>query len=265
MVVSFRDIVIGLRSLNIEPDRPLILHASLSSFGEVRGGAETVVGALLSVFPQVMTPAFTFKTCLVPEDGPQENGIHYGTGRDLNQMAEFFTPSMPADKIIGVISETLRKNPQAKRSNHPMLSFAGVGLDELIASQTLEEPLAPIGGLMARGGYVLLMGVDQTVNTSIHYAEKLAGRKQFTRWALTPQGVKESLAFPGCSDGFDDINIYIGDMERQVTIGSAQVRAIPLAPMIAAVKTLIERDPLALLCKRSECERCDAVRQAVNA
>lgn len=265
MVVSFRDLVVGLRSLGVEPDRPVIAHASLSAFGEVRGGAETVIGALLSVFPQLMMPAFTFKCCLVPEDGPADNGIQYGTGRDLNQMAEFFTPDMPVDKIIGVIPESLRKHPQAKRSIHPLLSFTGVGVAPLLEMQTLQEPLAPIRGLTAAGGYVLLLGVDQTVNTSIHYAEKLAGRKQFVRWALTLQGVKECPAFPGCSDGFDEADPYFADFTRQTTIGGARVRAIPLAPMVDAVKTLIEHDPLALLCKRSECERCDAVRQAAQA
>ena len=66
-----------------------------------------------------------------------------------------------------------------------------------MAVQTLAEPLAPIGALAQRGGWVLLLGVNQTVNTSLHYAERLAGRPQFTRWALTYEGVRECPQFPG--------------------------------------------------------------------
>jgi aminoglycoside 3-N-acetyltransferase len=62
----------------------------------------------------------------------------------------------------------------------------------------LDDPLAPVGALAEENGTVLLIGVNHTVNTSIHYAEKIAGRKQFIRWALTPQGVRECPGFPGC-------------------------------------------------------------------
>ncbi len=263
-MISYRDVINGLKALNIEAGRPVIAHASLSSFGEVRGGAETILGALLTAFAGVMMPAFTYKTMLIPEDGPEENGLLYGSGKDANRMAEFFTPDMPADVLMGTVPEKLRKMPTARRSAHPILSFTGLGVDDALAAQSLEEPLAPIGELARRGGWALLMGVDQTVNTSIHYGERLAGRKQFLRWALTPQGTRACQGFPGCSNGFEKITPAAAGCTRAVRIGGAQITAMPLRDLLATVQGVIRADPLALLCDRPDCERCGAVRKAVR-
>ena len=246
-MLTFRQLLKSIRQLNIPPDAPVIAHASLSAFGEVHGGAETLLGALLTACPRVMMPAFTYKTMVIPEVGPENNGMEYGTGEDRNKMAEFFRPGMPVDPLMGSLPERLRRHPKAKRSSHPILSFTGVGVDEALAAQTLEEPLAPIGALAEEGGYVLLLGVDHTVNTSIHYAEKLAGRKQFIRWALTPKGVVACPGFPGCSDGFNQIEPHLEGVARRVTAGWARLQAIPLQDLLATARRLIEMNPRALL------------------
>lgn len=255
-MVTFRDLTSSLQQLGIARSQPVISHASLSAFGDVRGGAPTVIGALLTVFPRIMMPTFTYKTMIIPEVGPPGNSLNYGSGKDANQMAEFFDPDMPADKLMGVIAETLRQHPKAHRSSHPILSFAGVNLDEALAAQSIEEPLAPIQVLTEEGGWVLLIGVDHTVNTSIHYAEKLAKRKQFVRWALTPTGIRECPGFPGCSDGFDALKPHLEEITHQKQIGEALVQAVPLLQMITAIRHLIEEDPASLLCARSDCQRC---------
>jgi aminoglycoside 3-N-acetyltransferase len=77
-------------------------------------------------------------------------------------------------------------------------------------------------------GWVLLFGVDHTVNTAIHYAESLAGRKSFVRWALTREGVRQCPGFPGCSNGFWQAKQYLEPITKHVSIGSADVSAIRL-------------------------------------
>ena len=259
-MITFRHLVAALRGLEIDPRRPVIAHASLSAFGEVQGGAETVLGALLYWLDTLIMPAFTYKTMVVPEIGPEENGMAYGSHRDANLMTQFFSPNMPVDRLMGVLPEALRRHPKSSRSSHPILSFVGVNAEEYLACQTLAEPLKPIGALVEAQGWVLLLGVDHMVNTSIHYAERLAGRKQFVRWALTTHGVVECPRFPGCSDGFNRISPHLTQVARHAQIGSAQVQAVPLVDLISTVKTIIEADPLALLCENSYCERCPAVR-----
>ncbi len=263
-MISFREIVSGLRQIIHDRRQPIIVHASLSSFGEIRGGAETLLGALLMITDGMMMPAFTYKTMIIPEQGPADNGIAYGSGLDNNRLAEFFYANMPVDSTIGATAETFRKQPYSKRSSHPILSFAGVNVEEALNAQTFQEPLAPIRVLLEQDALVLLLGVDHTVNTSIHYAEKLAGRKQFIRWALISEGVRECPNFPGCSDGFEQAAPHLEDITRQTKIGDAQVRVIPLQPMIERLTSLIREDPLALLCPRNDCDRCSTIRRSVT-
>lgn len=260
-MITFREVLTSLRKLGIENSRPVIVHASLSAFGRVNGGAETVAGALLAAFQTVIVPAFTYKTMIIPEVGPEDNAITYGSGKDTNRMAEFFTPSMPVDKMIGSIPEALRKHPKAGRSIHPILSFAGVNAAPILESQTLEHPLAPIEKLAELSGYVLLLGVGNTVNTSIHYGEYLAGRKQFTRWALTLDGIKECPRFPGCSDGFNALKETLEPITTKSQAGEAEIQAVPIPELLDAVQDRLKNDPYALLCTREDCARCNAVRE----
>ena len=262
-MLSFRNLSSALQKFDLD-GKPVIVHASLSAFGQVRGGAETVLGALLTETPMLMMPTFTYQTMVVPTAGPPDNGITYGTRQDSNRMAQFFTPEMPADKSMGVIAETLRQRPEAKRSMHPIYSFAGIGVKNALDAQTLDDPLAPIAALTEANGWVLLMGVDHTVNTSIHYGEQLAGRRQFIRWALTYQGVVECPHWPGCSGGFNEIAPHLEWITQTTQIGNALVQAIPLQPMIEIVQDILHENPLALLCDQPECERCNAVRDSVQ-
>ena len=259
MPVSLSDLKTGLAKLGLTKHL-VIAHASLKAFGHIEGGAETMLAALLDSVRGIIMPTFTYKSMLNPEVGPPRNGITYGSETDLNKLAEAFYPEMPADKMMGVLPEFLRKHPKAKRSSHPIQSFAGIRADAVINSQRIYDPLSPIGMLAEQDGWVLLLGVDHTVNTSIHYAEKLAGRLQFIRWALLQDRVVECPGFPGDSDGFNVIAPALEKYTRRVEIGNALVQAVHLKSLIKVVMDQIKENPFALLCQRQDCERCTAVR-----
>ena len=259
MSVSSSDLKTGLAKLGLTKHL-VIAHASLKAFGHIEGGAETMLAALLDSVRGIIMPTFTYKSMLNPEVGPPRNGITYGSETDLNKLAEAFYPDMTADKMMGVLPEFLRKHPKAKRSSHPIQSFAGIRADAVINSQRIYDPLSPIGMLADQDGWVLLLGVDHTVNTSIHYAEKLAGRLQFIRWALLQDRVVECSGFPGDSDGFNVIAPALDKYTRRVEIGDALVQAVHLKSLIKVVMDQIKENPFALLCQRQDCERCTAVR-----
>ena len=259
MSVSSSDLKTGLAKLGLTKHL-VIAHASLKAFGHIEGGAETMLAALLDSVRGIIMPTFTYKSMLNPEVGPPRNGITYGSETDLNKLAEAFYPDMPADKMMGVLPEFLRKHPKAKRSSHPIQSFAGIRADAVINSQRIYDPLSPIGMLADQDGWVLLLGVDHTVNTSIHYAEKLAGRLQFIRWALLQDRVVECPGFPGDLDGFNVIAPALDKYTRRVEIGDALVQAVHLKSLIKVVMDQIKENPFALLCQRQDCERCTAVR-----
>jgi aminoglycoside 3-N-acetyltransferase len=263
-MLAYEQLKRAFESLGLQ-DKAVVGHASLKSFGRVDGGVETLLRAVLDSVGALVMPAFTYKTMIIPEVGPQNNGLTYGSDGDMNRMAEPFTPDMPADKQMGLVPETLRRLPQARRSMHPIQSFTGINADKFLSAQTLQSPLAPIGALTDADGWVLLLGVDHTVNTSIHFAEKLAGRKQFTRWALLPNRIVECPGFPGDSAGFEAIAIDLVRDTHSLKIGDAIVKAVPLKTLIEVVVRRIKADPLALLCQRVDCERCNAVREIQRA
>jgi aminoglycoside 3-N-acetyltransferase len=260
--LTFAGLKAALQSLELT-DKPVIAHASIKSFGPIEEGALALFDALIASVGALVMPTFTYKTMLTPEVGPANNGITYGASQDLNRMAEPFRQDMPADPLMGALPEILRQHPGAKRTQHPILSFAGLRADSVLDTQTILEPLAPIGALARADGWALLLGVDHTVNTSIHFAEKLVDRKQFTRWALLPSRVVECPGFPGDSAGFNEIGADIAKDTLFVEVGNAIVQAVPLKRLLDAVTAQLSKDPLALLCRRDDCERCAAVRAVV--
>ncbi len=261
-MLGYRDLILAFEELGLRK-HPVIAHASLNAFGEIQGGAEALLGAVLDSVGALVMPTFTYKTMVTPEVGPPNNGIEYGSEHSLNRMAVPFRPNMPSDKLMGILPEKLRQHPKARRTRHPILSFAGINADEALDSQTIFDPLAPIYALYKQDGWVLLLGVDQTVNTSLHYAEKLNERKQFIRWGLTPRRIIECPGFPGCSRGFQAIEPEVKRARRSVQVGKAFVQAMPLWGLFDIVTHLMEKDPLALLCQQADCERCNAVRKTM--
>ncbi len=163
------------------------------------------------------------------------------------------------------MAETLRRHPRAHRSLHPVLSFTGVNVEEALARQSLAEPLGPIAWLAEFDADILLLGVDHTANTSLHYAERLAGRKPFVRWALTAEGVVVCPGFPGCPDGFGVIAGRLEGVARRASLGEAEIALIPMRDLLHVAVAWIRDDPRALLCNRPDCERCGAVRASLKA
>jgi aminoglycoside 3-N-acetyltransferase len=238
----------------------IIAHASLKPFGYIQGGAEAVLEAMLVSFYSIIMPTFTYKTKIIPDVGPPNNGITYGSGKDTNKLAVPFHLDLRADPMMGMLPETLRNHSSATRTGHPILSFAGVNAGPILFTQTIYEPLDPIGALGQQDGWAVLINVDHTSNTSIHYAEKLAGRRQFLRWALVDNRVVECPNYPGDSMGFQAIEEYMRFDTRRVDVGDGFIQAVPLRRLFNVVYEILKKDPLALLCERRDCERCNAVR-----
>jgi aminoglycoside 3-N-acetyltransferase len=263
-MLSYRELTTRLRELGVGPRGRVVAHVYLPALGPIAGGSETVLGGLLATCEMLLMPAFTFQTMVTPTAGPPENGLTYGADPDQNAHAEFFRSDLAPDPAFGEAARALQNRPGAIRSTHPILSFVGLGVTEGLHAQTLEDPLAPIGWLAEQDGDVLLLGTTHTSDVTLHYAEQLAGRKRFLRWALTPEGVAACPLFPGCSDGFDSIQPRLKGIARSVRIGAAEAQLIPIRDLVHVAVSWIRQDPRALLCERLTCERCGDVRAAVR-
>ena len=255
--VTQSDIACGLQQLGLDTSSSVIVHSSLKSFGHVEGGAVSVCNALDEVCGTVLMPASSWDLTGIPAppglERPHNAAPMASSWRDFDDAlarALPFTVDLPIDRELGCILETMRRRCNPIRSEHPLFSYLAVGerAGQLIGSQTLDNPLAPLALLEQGGGYVLLIGVSHIANTAIHLAEQRLGRGCFWRYAKVAEGVWMELPnIPGQSDGFDAIEPALAPVTREVRIGSSRVRLIPIADVVDVATRMIRADPRALL------------------
>jgi aminoglycoside 3-N-acetyltransferase len=263
-MISYHNINGALNSMGLRRDIPIIAHMDHSVFGKIKGGASTLMGTLLSTVDNVMIPAFTFSTMVTPEEGPENNYLRYGESSGKNLDAKIFSHTLPSELSNQEAIDILQRFPGTFRSSHPIFSFYGLGLDIVLLDHTPDKPYLPIKKLMDLGGWVALIGVDQSQNFSIHYAEFLAGRKQFLRWAINPDGIYACPHFPGCPNGFHKLDYYLQDELRITLIEDTRFCAVPIETLISTAVALLKEDPFALLCNDLKCMRCNLVRAEIR-
>ena len=270
MNVTQADIERGLRELGLNAASHVLVHSSYKAFGGVEGGPMTVVRALVDSVATLMMPAFaSHRSAVWDERGLFENNAYPAAapeGWDISQV-EPFTHDTPANPTMGIINETFRREYDVARSGNPMMSFVAYGAlaRELCGAGTDIDAVEPINRLMEATGQVLLLGVTHTNSTAVHLAEQLAGRKQFVRYAMTPDGVRMAMS-GGCGNPFDDLQPHVQHLERRVEVGVSTLRCYDLQPYVETARRLIEDDPEALLCPTTKsCVRCDAHRSRVPA
>jgi len=263
-MISYHILIDALKTLGLNRDIPVIAHLDLSISSRIKGGTGTLMGALLSTVDNVLLPAFTFSTMVTPEEGPDNNNLQYGENSVKNLEAKIFSHSLPSELSNQEAIDILQEFPGTSRSDHPIFSFYGLGLDVALIDQAPDKPYLPIKIMMGLGGWVILIGADPSQNFSLHYAEYLAGRKQFLRWALTPGGISACPHFPGCPNGFHKLDYYLQGELRELLIEGIRLYAVPLESMISTAVALINEDPFALLCNDLNCVRCNLVREDIK-
>ena len=263
-MITYRDISTALSDLGLRRETPAIVHISLSRIGSVRGGLNAIMGALLATVDNVIIPTFTFSTMIIPEEGPPDNNMEYGSGREANLEAKVYAFDLPSDMTDHEAGDALRENSYTYRSEHPVFSFVGLGLDVALVSHPVDDPYAPVQYLRKMGGWVVLMGSEPADNFSIHLAEKNAGRKQFTRLALTQEGIQEVPFFPGCPQGFRKLDYYLQDELHHTQVGGRDWQAVRLDTLLDTATALMKEDAFALLCNDLHCKRCNIVRDAIR-
>ena len=263
-MISYHNITGALKSIGLQREIPIIAHMDHPIFVRINGGATTLMGALLSTIDNVMIPAFTYSTMVTPEKGPENNYLQYGGNSKKNLDAKIFSHTLLSELPNQEVIDILQGFPGTFRSSNPIFSFYGLGLDTVLVDHTPDKPYLPIKKLMDLGGWVVLIGVDPNQNFSIHYAEFLVGRKQFLRWALTPDGISACPHFPGCPNGFHKLDYYLQDELRVTVVEETKFCAVPLKTLISTAVALLKEDPFALLCNNLQCIRCNLVRAEIR-
>jgi len=263
-MLQYRDIKSAIHELGIERDDPAIVYVSSHLIPQVRGGAQTILGAILGSIDNILMPSYTFQTMVIPEFGPPDNLVTYGSGRISNLDATIFTPELPADFEDSQISNVFRSYPDVTRSCHPIFSFLGLGLNSALIAQTIDDPYGHIRYLQAMDTKIVMLAKDPSALFSLHYCEKQSGRKQFTRWAITQDGIIECPHFPGCSQGFHKILYHIDGVLMKTQILDEPCISVSLNQLLSTALELLAEDPYALLCNDLQCKKCNAVRKDIR-
>lgn len=159
------DIILQLEKMGAPKDKIVIVHASLKAVGEVQGRAQGLLDALVKYFTAeggvLCVPAHTWK--------------NFYSGK------EYALDETCTKTCIGTLGDVAVADPRSLRtSGNPTHSLSLFGKkDKIEKLARLEEqvntPTSPLGcyGKIIEEGFVLLIGVGQDKNTTMHCVEEM--------------------------------------------------------------------------------------------
>lgn len=156
--VTQADITRGLEDVGIRHGDVIFVHSSLSAFGHVEGGADTVINALLESVGDagtVVVPTFTW------DSFHDKSGVIF----DMRN-----TPSE-----VGRITEVFRHRPEAIRSPHICHSVAAIGTHarEMVRdTPSAYDPGGTFDTLYTLNAWNLFLGVSFGSCTALHAVEE---------------------------------------------------------------------------------------------
>ena len=176
--VTIRSMVDDLHTIGMEAGQTVLVHSSMSKIGWVSGGTQAVIMALMEVLGAdgtLMMPSHTSQNTDPANWGNPP--VPESWWQIIRENRPAYDPTLTPTREMGVIAENFRKMTGVQRSQHPIGSFTAIGkhADFLLEKHdSLEEmfgDVSPIGKLYQCDGYVLLLGVSHSNNTSLHLAE----------------------------------------------------------------------------------------------
>jgi aminoglycoside 3-N-acetyltransferase len=234
----------------LKPGDTVLIHSSLKSFGYVEGGADTVIRSLMDTIGEegtLIVPALT---------GRREDSAVSPPVFDVSNTKCW----------TGIIPETVRNMESARRSLHPTHSVAAIGLKKEYITAGHENSNSPCDkkspyykNAMIRG-YIMLAGVDQESNTSIHSCEEIAGvpyhlQKDAIEISITGYGGKKITVTnrlhnwekPATDfNKLDELYENKGIMKKYV-VGNSTIRLINAFDMFEFTINLLTNNPVYLL------------------
>lgn len=265
-MIEQQDLIRAIEQLGLK-DAEVCIHASLRSFGEpVNGGAKTITDAFLSCGCTILAPAFTYHYQVkpIPPYMPQRNGAGdytYFLNGSYDDTGQIFsiTGKDISTQEMGLLPEYILSQQESHRGNHPLNSFTAIGpkAKKLTENQNPTDLYASFRTLTDDNGFVLLMGIGLDKATIIHYAEQLAGRTPFMRWALDKAYNVIPVFTGGCSDGFENFEGILKNTASEIEVGKSLWRCYKAKDITRLCANEIIRNPHITHCANSQCDRCN--------
>nr|WP_239075815.1 AAC(3) family N-acetyltransferase [Listeria ivanovii] len=173
-----KKIVSDLERVGIAKGDTIIFHASMSKAHWICGGAVAVILALQEAVGENGNIVMPAQTGQLTDPAKWENPpVPESWWKIIRAETPPFDPFVTPTRGMGVIAETFRSMPDVSRSFHPYHSFCAWGKDKrwIVHNQPLAESLgddSPLGKLYQLSAKIILFGVDNNNNTSLHLAEE---------------------------------------------------------------------------------------------
>lgn len=256
--VTVESLARDLAALGLRQGMTVLVHSSLSALGWVCGGPVAVIQAL----ERAISPAGTL--VMPTHSGNLSDPAHWQNPPVPQSWWQIIRDTMPAYDPdltpswgVGIIPECFRKQKGVMRSLHPQYSFAawGAGAETVIGQHNLEFGLgerSPLARVYDMNGWVLLLGVGHSSNTSLHLAEYRANypAKRDTinaapmlvdgqrRWHEYQDIMLDTEDFPAIGAAY----AAQGGELRQGQVARAPAQLIPQRALVNFAVTWLERN-----------------------
>ncbi len=233
----------ALRDVGWGDRLPRLVHCSMASLGQVIGGEQTVVEAMVRAAAggAIIMPTQSWQLCDPAFLGWAEPGTDLY--RRASEHRPIYSTTLTPSRSMGRVAELLRGVPGAARSPHPHRSFSGIGRGaaDLLATHRLASPVgegSPLSALYAARARVTLLGTDGSSCTALHLAEARAfGEERDTvenSTVVSPGNVVHWREQRVDSSDFREIVARfesVGDC-RRVDVGAGTVVDLPLNDLV---------------------------------
>jgi aminoglycoside 3-N-acetyltransferase len=248
------DVQAALQQAGLTAGDVVLGHFSLSRFGYIEGGAESLITTLLQILGPsgtLLMPTFTFSWF----------------GRRPHDPAK--SPSR-----VGQVTDHFWRREGVLRSAHPTHSFAGIGPQAaflLEGNDHTQSPLSrtgPLGKLADLDAKILLFGPLET-NTSMHAGDYWTGipMPDFV-CPILEEGVRREVLVPDCPwharFGTAYEKLYARGQVCDVPLGEGTIHTLRSRDAIAAQAEVAREQPEALLAPGCECPYCQRLKQYID-
>lgn len=158
------DLANHIRQFNITPGDRLVLHASFKSIGPTIHGPTTLINALIDIL--LPTGALLLPNLNIPHEFSANNPPTFDIKND------------PIQQALGIVPQIFKDSYAQHFSLHPTHSMMGVGdlAQEIVKNHHKASipcgPGTPWYDNAISGGKILLIGVTQKSNTTVHASEE---------------------------------------------------------------------------------------------